>query len=345
VAAFIKENTQFTDIDGEPLANGFLYIGQNKSNPVTTAASTTIFADRELQIELANPQRLNDFGESINKIWIDGKYSQQANNSNDVQKFQDLDAGETAESGITTLSNVQGTNDITAEASPTITAYVDKEIYLFTVATTNTGPVTFNIDSIGPEPLLKNNNQPLVLNDLIVDEVIAAVYNDSNTNFVLINQLAGISLGTEITTTGGTSITFTGIPAGVKQIGIMLDDVDTSGTSDIIVQIGDSGGFETSGYVGGVINQSAYEVYSGEGFDISVVTNSADSAVGIMTLRLQNAATFKWVCSSQFDLADDNTVNLGAGNKTLSAELTQIRLTTDGESDTFDAVAINIQFE
>jgi len=188
VSAFIKENTVFQDIGGEPLVNGLLYIGANGSDPVTTAPSTTIFSDRELTIPLANPQTLDDFGQSTNKIWIDGKYSLQVNNSNGVQKFQDLDAGETTESGITALSNVQGTNTITAEAATTITAYVDKEIYVFTVETTNTDPVTLNIDGVGALAVVKNINDPLADGDLVANQVALVVFNASSTDFSVINQ-------------------------------------------------------------------------------------------------------------------------------------------------------------
>ena len=59
-----------------------------------------------------------------------------------------------------------------------------------------------------------------------------------------------VSLGTENTTTGGATLDFTGIPAGVKVVRLILQTVSGGGTSGFIVQIGPSGGVETSGYVG-----------------------------------------------------------------------------------------------
>ena len=53
-------------------------------------------------------------------------------------------------------------------------------------------------------------------------------------------------LGTAVASTSGASIDFTGIPSGVRRIAINYSGVSTSGTSVMIVQLGDSGGFETS---------------------------------------------------------------------------------------------------
>ena len=50
--------------------------------------------------------------------------------------------------------------------------------------------------------------------------------------------------------TSGTAIDFTGIPSWVKRITVMLDGVSTNGTSIPLIQLGDSGGIETTGYVG-----------------------------------------------------------------------------------------------
>ena len=56
-------------------------------------------------------------------------------------------------------------------------------------------------------------------------------------------------LGTSKSATG-TSVEFAGIPSGVKRITVMLNGVSTSSTSPMQIQLGDSGGYETSGYNG-----------------------------------------------------------------------------------------------
>lgn len=228
-----------------------LYIGENGSDPVTTAPSTTIFSDRELQIPLANPQTLNAFGESTNKIWIDGKYSLQANNSNGVQKFQDLDAGETAESGITTLSNVQGTNTVIAEASPTITEYVDKEVYVFTVTTTNTGAATLNINGVGQQPIIKNKDKALVAGDLTANEIIVVIYNESSTDFSLVNQdNIGWEFVSSATASSTATISFTGLDVGYDYMVVGYGIQPETNIDDMSAQVGITGPtYRTTGYL------------------------------------------------------------------------------------------------
>lgn len=196
MAAFIKENTVFQGIDGKPLVNGKLYIGSKGNDPKTNLIS--IFSDRELTSALANPQILDAFGASTNKIWIPGQYSMQVDNSNDVQKFIDLDAGETPESGITTLGNVQGTNTITAEATATITSYVDKELYTFTVGTTNTDVVTLNIDGVGAATIVKNGGAQIGSGDFVVGNNIIVSRNNTNSNFEWVNSIIAENTGNNI---------------------------------------------------------------------------------------------------------------------------------------------------
>jgi len=66
------------------------------------------------------------------------------------------------------------------------------------------------------------------------------------------HRINGITLTAEQATTSTTAIDFTGIPVGVKRITVMLDGVSTDGSSVLGVQLGDTDGFETSGYVAGV---------------------------------------------------------------------------------------------
>ena len=61
-------------------------------------------------------------------------------------------------------------------------------------------------------------------------------------------QLGSSTNGTEQNSTSGTSIDFTNIPSWVKRITLMFNGVSTSGTSNYLIQIGDSGGVATTGY-------------------------------------------------------------------------------------------------
>lgn len=154
-----------------------------------------------------------------------------------------------------------------------------------------------------------------------------------------------ITLGTESTTTGGTSIDFTGIPAGVRRIEIAFVGVSTSGTSPLIIQIGDSGGIETSVYASAAGNNAA-NTASTAGFILVPANVAAALYNGVCILLLEDSSDFTWVgCSCLGEVATPRA-SYGAGSKALSAELTQLRITTAGGSETFDLNGgINITYQ
>ena len=157
-----------------------------------------------------------------------------------------------------------------------------------------------------------------------------------------------ITLATEQASTSGTSINFTGIPAGVRRITVMFVGVSKSGTSNILVQLGDTDGIEASGYLSVAILSRATTAgtNSTAGF---VVDNSGVAAAvlsGAITLSLENAAAFTWVQTGLLgDSATGNELTHSAGRKSLSAELDRVRITMVNGTDTFDAGAINISYE
>ena len=156
----------------------------------------------------------------------------------------------------------------------------------------------------------------------------------------------GLTLGTEQATTSGTTIDFTSIPAGVKLIFITLEGVSLSGSAQLVIQLGDSGGFETSGYVaGGALVQAggAAVVATTAGFTVRLGA-AAFAAHGQIVLTLSDSSNFTWICSHSLLVdSSDGDSSFGGGSKSLSAELTQIRL-THSNSNTFDAGAANISY-
>lgn len=156
-----------------------------------------------------------------------------------------------------------------------------------------------------------------------------------------------ITLGTEVATTSGTSIDFTGIPAGVKRITVMFKGVSTNSTSNLLVQLGDSGGVETSSYVGStsITTTGANAINFSTGFLISQQRQAGWADHGIMTILLMDSATNTWVNSSSVGIVGIAGTQQGSGSKSLSATLDRIRLTTVNGTSTFDAGSINISYE
>lgn len=149
-----------------------------------------------------------------------------------------------------------------------------------------------------------------------------------------------ITLGTAQATTSGTTIDFTSIPAGTKRITVMFKGVSTNGTSPLLIQIGDSGGVETSSYVSSVGDYVASNT-STAGFILVTAAVAADTYHGAVTLTLENAAAFSWVSTG--NLAS-SVLNTSAGSKSLSAELDRVRITAVNGTDAFDAGEINIAY-
>lgn len=162
-------------------------------------------------------------------------------------------------------------------------------------------------------------------------------------------QTAGVAfgnaivLGTEQATTSGASIDFTNIPSGVRRITIMLNEVSTNGTSAMVVQIGDSGGVEATGYISGVQSGATYASTT-VGFVIVITNVAAATYSGAVTLTLEDSTDFTWVQSSNINRNADS-VHTGAGRKATSAELDRVRLTTVGGTDAFDSGVVNICYE
>lgn len=136
---------------------------------------------------------------------------------------------------------------------------------------------------------------------------------------------------------------FTGIPSWVKRITVMFNNVGTSGTSNFLIQLGDAGGIENTGYISAA-NYTTFAVSSTAGFIILWGINaSTDTQQG--SVILSNLTGNVWV--SNGNMADNGGRNSSSsGSKTLSDTLTQIRITTVNGTDTFDAGSVvNIIYE
>lgn len=145
----------------------------------------------------------------------------------------------------------------------------------------------------------------------------------------------------------GTTYNITGIPAGVRCVRVFFEAVSTNGTSPLIVQLGDAGGIETSGYVAesAVMTNGASMSTTSSTAGYPMFSNDAsDSVSGVLTLRLKDAGNFTWVSSHNARLSTTPSVLQGGGVKSLSAELTQLRVTTVGGSDAFDAGTVALQY-
>jgi hypothetical protein len=156
-----------------------------------------------------------------------------------------------------------------------------------------------------------------------------------------------VTLGTPVASTAGTAIDFTGIPAGVRRLSVHFNGVSLSGTAHLLIQIGDSGGIETTGYVSssssaGGTNAVA-STQSTAGFVIYDGT-AANAVNGSVILSLVDGSA-TWAAFGSMSVGTGFVSGTG-GTKALSpGPLDRVRITTTNGTDTFDAGEINISYE
>lgn len=155
-----------------------------------------------------------------------------------------------------------------------------------------------------------------------------------------------INSATAKASTSGTSIDFTGIPAGVKRITVMFTGVSTNGTSNYLVQIG-AGSVTTSGYLGASSITTATGVVTSNfttGFGIN--QGGVGTSVvfhGSLSLFLVTGNT--WAASGVMAQSNSTYMMFSSGSIALSGTLDRVRITTVNGTDTFDAGSINILYE
>lgn len=148
--------------------------------------------------------------------------------------------------------------------------------------------------------------------------------------------------GTAVASTSGTSIDFTGIPAGTKRITVMFSGVSTNGTSSLLIQTG-SGSITTTGYTSASVAATSVNTVastSSTSGNIIYFSSAANTLTGAMVLM--NVTGNAWISTHTYNYAGWSVT--GGGNVSLSGALDRVRITTTG-SDTFDAGSINILYE
>jgi hypothetical protein len=158
------------------------------------------------------------------------------------------------------------------------------------------------------------------------------------------NVNSAIVSGTAVASTSGTSIDFTSIPSWVKRITVVFSEVSTNGSSLIRLQLGDSGGVETTGYTAtaSYIGSGSGGGSSTSGFDSYADTSASHSRSGSFVFALISGNT--WVLAGSYLYTAGFQVIFN-GTKTLSGTLDRVRITTANGTDTFDAGTINILYE
>ena len=172
------------------------------------------------------------------------------------------------------------------------------------------------------------------------DYVMVNDATDGLNKKTLVSAFSPLVRGTALTLSS--SAAFTGIPSWVRRITIVVEDLSSSGAIPWGVQIGDSGGLETTGYVA-----ASALTYSSTYFSTStaqfVVWANAGTNFHHVIMFLYNPSGNLWV-QSHCGLVDitGNAAIHGGGSKTLTGTLDRLSLIP---STAFDGGTANIFWE
>lgn len=310
---------QFFDANGNPLVGGKLY---------TYAAGTTTplatYTDDTGTVLAANPIVLDSRGEC--SVWL----------SDDKYKFELRTAGD-------------------------VTVWTVDDVNAPTFVLTNSTGLPLDTGTVGILPISKGGTgfntaqlafialkQNATTTDTGVVEIATDAEAQAGTSTTVVltpaNLLAANVVASTVTaTTSGTSVTLTGtIPSTAKRVTVVLDQGSTSGTSPVLVQLGTSGpAWVTSGYSGTADNAYGTPTAYTAGMGVERTAAAAGSRSGILVLTKITANT--WVAS--YTGTNGTDMCLGASRVALAAALANVRLTTVGGTDTFDAGQANLFWE
>jgi hypothetical protein len=125
----------------------------------------------------------------------------------------------------------------------------------------------------------------------------------------------------------------------------MFNGVSTNGSSAHQIQLGDSGGLETSGYTGATQSTGGTSSFSTGALLIGSASGSTVVFSGAVLINCLDLTTNAWTFNGSLGRNDSAQASFVGGSKSLSATLDRIRITTVNGTDTFDAGSINILYE
>lgn len=148
------------------------------------------------------------------------------------------------------------------------------------------------------------------------------------------------------TTTTGTTCDFTNIPSWAKRITVMFNNVSTTGSSILLLQLCyGTTSIQTTGYTGTYDDFSSAPsaaAITQTGFPITGTRSAPSATHGTLTLSLLGSNT--WCISSSL-APNPGRLSYCHGSVNVAGTVDRIRITTVNGTDTFDLGSINIMYE
>jgi hypothetical protein len=181
--------------------------------------------------------------------------------------------------------------------------------------------------------------------DTITDEAGTGAPNFSS-GIEVAGQTLLMPASSALTTLSGSTVVFSGIPSTARRVTFMLDNMSTNGTVVPLIQLGDAGGIETTGYTGSIAFAATSGTASAQlstGVSLQTTATAAHVLNGKVTFDLMDAATNLWSFSGLLGRTDGALVYMVQGSKALSATLTQLHITIG--ASTFDSGTASVSWE
>lgn len=206
-------------------------------------------------------------------------------------------------------------------------------------ATAGSGSLDLVQDSSNVGYVWQRANQPLLFATNATERMridTSGIVTGTAGNLMLVR-------GTAVASTSGSTIGFTGIPSWVKRITVMLQGVSGSALATLYMQVGTSGGYVATGYLG----QAMY-IPSTASINANTYWPLEGATIGAAGLRsgnivLTNITGNTWVLSGNQGNSNDSGSSVFSGNIALGAALDRVQIGIT--SGTFDAGNINILYE
>ena len=306
----------FPDPDtNEPLTSASVYIGEPDTDPTVEGnrITLTLIEQDGTEVAIAAAQQplqtgaggvIMYDGSPVAEIQVAQNYSMTVLRSDNTQAYYFPNAGVPSllsniqSSTYTYLSNVAGTNALTAEATPSLTGYTVGAVFRLIPGANNTRAVTLNIDGLGVGNVLLKG--AALEANTIVDSVPFGVMVTSLTpTFEIIEN--GAFLVKDNSLASGTRALFIQNTAPTNWTFVSSNDDRVILNTDTVSEGGDTGGSWTvAGFtIGGTTLTSAQS-----GMPAHTVTLPS----GVLTLTSSGATL--WV-DSDFDGAAQSIYNNG----------------------------------
>lgn len=172
---------------------------------------------------------------------------------------------------------------------------------------------------------------------------VAAFYEYASGDYRFMGDNRAAYTTARITTTGGMSVEFTGIPSWATKFTLLVQQMSGSGSFSVEIVLGTASGYETTGYTSSVWSFAGAAVaIETTNIPICVLGLAGYNYKGSMEFALLDRANNTWVWDGGF-AAGAAELESHNGGKILADTLTKMKLTIT--SGTFDAMNIALRIE